>query len=72
MARLQKHFAYTYKEKKHFKHVLLIPPKTVKILCWKPGQELELKQEVARQTLIVSPKKKIQQAKVRSRRISKR
>ena len=54
MVRFQKQLAYKYKEKKHFKHVLLVSSKAVKQLGWKPGEDL--KEEVAEQKLIISPK----------------
>jgi len=41
-AKLQKHFAYKYKDKKHYKHVIVIPEKVVNQLRWEAGQELEL------------------------------
>ena len=54
MVRFQKQLAYTYKKKAHFKHVVLVSSRAAKELGWKPGQEL--KEEVMRQTLIISPK----------------
>lgn len=41
-AKLQKQQAYSYKEKKHFKHVIVIPDEAITKLGWKGGQELEL------------------------------
>lgn len=38
----QKQLAYKYKEKKVYKHVIVIPDEAVTKLCWKGGQELEL------------------------------
>lgn len=40
--KLQKHFAYKYKDKKHFKHVIVIPEEAIEKLAWKAGQQLEL------------------------------
>jgi hypothetical protein len=54
LVKFQKQLAYKYKEKKHFKHVVLVSSEAVKKLGWKPGQEL--KEVVAHQTLIISPK----------------
>lgn len=41
--KLQKHFAYEYKDKKHYKHVIVIPEEAINQLGWKAGQELEVK-----------------------------
>lgn len=40
--KLQRHFAYKYKDKKHFKHVIVIPEEAIEKLAWKAGQQLEL------------------------------
>jgi len=57
-AKLQKHLAYKYKGKKHFKHVI-IPDETITELCWQGGQELEL--TVKESQLIIKPKSKKQE-----------
>jgi antitoxin component of MazEF toxin-antitoxin module len=41
-AKLQKQLAYKYKEKKHYKHVIVIPDEAINELSWKGGQELEI------------------------------
>jgi hypothetical protein len=41
-AKLQKQLAYKYKDKQHYKHVIVIPDDAINELCWKGGQELEL------------------------------
>lgn len=41
--KLQKHFAYKYKEKKYYKHVIVIPEEAMNQLGWKAGEELEIK-----------------------------
>jgi hypothetical protein len=41
-AKLQKQLAYKYKEKKHYKHVIVIPDEAITDLGWKGGQNLEL------------------------------
>ena len=41
-AKLQKQLAYKYKEKRQYKHVIVIPDEAITELCWKGGQELEL------------------------------
>jgi len=41
-AKLQKQLAYKYKEKKHYKHVIVVPDEAITELGWKGGQELEL------------------------------
>jgi len=40
--KLQKQLAYKYKEKKHYKHVTIVPDEAITELGWKGGQELEL------------------------------
>lgn len=39
--KLQKHLAYEYKGKKHYKYVIVIPEEIVSQLGWKAGQELD-------------------------------
>jgi hypothetical protein len=41
-AKLQKQLAYKYKDKQHFKHVIVVPDEAINELGWKGGQELEL------------------------------
>jgi bifunctional DNA-binding transcriptional regulator/antitoxin component of YhaV-PrlF toxin-antitoxin module len=41
-AKLQKQLAYKYKEKKHYKHVIVVPDDAITELGWKGGQKLEL------------------------------
>jgi bifunctional DNA-binding transcriptional regulator/antitoxin component of YhaV-PrlF toxin-antitoxin module len=51
LVRLQKHFAYRYKDKEHYKHVVTIPEETVEQLGWKEGDELE--QTIEKDSLII-------------------
>ena len=53
-AKLQKQLAYKYKEKKHYKHVIVVPDEAITELCWKGGQELEV--TVKDGKLIAEPK----------------
>jgi bifunctional DNA-binding transcriptional regulator/antitoxin component of YhaV-PrlF toxin-antitoxin module len=53
LVRLQKRFAYKYKDKEHYKHVVTIPDETVERLGWKEGEELQ--QIIEEKTLIVLP-----------------
>jgi bifunctional DNA-binding transcriptional regulator/antitoxin component of YhaV-PrlF toxin-antitoxin module len=53
MVKLQKRFAYKYKDKEHYKHVVIIPEELVEKLGWKTGEEL--KQIVQEEKLIVEP-----------------
>lgn len=39
--KLQRHFAYTYKDKRHYKNVLTIPDNIVNELGWNIGDEVE-------------------------------
>lgn len=41
--KLQKHFAYKYKDKKHYKHVIVIPEEAINQLGWEAGKELDIK-----------------------------
>lgn len=40
--KLQRHFAYKYKDKKHYKHVIIIPEDAIEKLGWQAGHELEV------------------------------
>ena len=40
--KLQKQVAYKYKDKTHYKYVLIIPQKIITELGWIDGQELKL------------------------------
>ena len=40
--KLQRHFAYTYKGRKHYKNVLTIPDNIVNELGWNIGDEIEM------------------------------
>lgn len=42
-AKLQKQLAYKYKDKQHFKHVIVIPEEAIDKLGWKAGQQLDLR-----------------------------
>jgi len=45
LVKLQKRFAYAYKNKDHFKHILTIPEEIVEKLGWKEGDELDFQIE---------------------------
>lgn len=49
--KLQKHYAYRYKDKEYHKNVIVIPDEVVKTLRWGQGQQLEY--EVKRDLLII-------------------
>jgi bifunctional DNA-binding transcriptional regulator/antitoxin component of YhaV-PrlF toxin-antitoxin module len=51
LVKLQKRFAYKYKDKEHYKYVVTVPEESVKKLGWKEGQELE--QVLDRQQLVI-------------------
>ena len=40
--KLQRHFAYTYKDKRHYKNVLTIPDNIINELGWNIGDEIEM------------------------------
>jgi len=50
--KLQKQVAYKYKEKTHYKYVLIIPQDTITELGWQEGQELEI--EIDHPRLIIT------------------
>ena len=54
MVKLQKRFAYKYKEKEHYKHVVTVPEKIVSQLGWSEGDEIQLKVKDAK--LVLSAK----------------
>lgn len=53
MTKLQKHFAYKYKDKNHYKHVVVIPEGMIQKLGWESG--VKLQQVVDGKKLILSP-----------------
>jgi hypothetical protein len=54
-AKLQKQLAYKYKEKKHYKHVIVVPDEAINELGWQGGQELELTIKDCRLVLETKP-----------------
>jgi bifunctional DNA-binding transcriptional regulator/antitoxin component of YhaV-PrlF toxin-antitoxin module len=40
--KLQKQVAYKYKDKIHYKYVIVVPERIIRELGWKDGQELTL------------------------------
>lgn len=63
MVKLQKRFAYKYKEKEHYKNVITVSEDILDKLGWKEGIELE---EVVRgDNLIIKAKKEIKNVKSR-------
>lgn len=42
MVKLQKRFAYRYKEKEHYKHQMTISEEVLEKLGWEEGDELDL------------------------------
>jgi hypothetical protein len=51
--KLQRHFAYKYKDKMHYKHVIIVPEEIISKLGW--GTGMELKQETKGNALIIKP-----------------
>jgi len=51
--KLQRHYAYKYKDKEYHKNVIVIPDETIAELGWKVGQELQ--QRVQGDRLIIEP-----------------
>ena len=40
MVKLQKQKSYHYKDKEHYKHVVILPEKVIEELGWGPGENL--------------------------------
>lgn len=55
--KLQKQNAYSYKGKKHFKHVIVIPDEAINELGWKGKQDLELTVKDGKLTLELANEK---------------
>ncbi len=55
MVKLQKRFAYRYKNRDYYKHVVTIPDDVIETLGWKEGQDVEPTAESGK--LILKPKK---------------
>lgn len=53
MVKLQKRFAYKYKEKEHYKHLVTIPQSAISELGWNDGQQLSF--TVNNNTLVIKP-----------------
>jgi antitoxin component of MazEF toxin-antitoxin module len=60
LVRLQKRFAYKYKEKDHYKYVVTIPSEAVKELQLLPDTELEV--AVENRNIVLKPTLRIQSA----------
>jgi hypothetical protein len=43
LVKLQRRFAYKYKDKNHYKHILTVPNEYISKLGWKDGTDVELK-----------------------------
>ena len=67
LVRLQKRFAYKYKDKEHYKHVVTIPDETVERLGWKEGEELQ--QIIEENNLIVLPTIEVQKKARKARKV---
>jgi antitoxin component of MazEF toxin-antitoxin module len=66
LVRLQKRFAYKYKDKDHFKYVVTIPSDTMEQLDWEP--ETDLSVTVTNDALVIKPTEDTaEQPKVRRR-----
>lgn len=53
--KLQRHFAYRYKGKEHYKHVVTIPEGTMESLGWREGADL--KDEIKGNALVLRAKR---------------
>ncbi len=55
MVKVQRRFAYKYKNRDHYKHIVTIPDDVIQTLGWKEGQDVEPSTEDGK--LILEPKK---------------
>ena len=55
MVKIQRRFAYRYKNRDHYKHIVTIPDDVIETLGWKEGQDVEPTTESGK--LILKPKK---------------
>jgi hypothetical protein len=62
-ATLQKQLAYKYKEKRQYKHVLIIPDEAITELGWKGGQGLDLEVKDGKLTIQLASEKTTQPEK---------
>lgn len=53
MVRLQKRFAYKYKDKDHYKYIVTIPSNAMEQLDWKP--ETNLSVTVSNESIVIKP-----------------
>jgi bifunctional DNA-binding transcriptional regulator/antitoxin component of YhaV-PrlF toxin-antitoxin module len=53
LVKLQKRFAYKYKEKDHYKYIVTIPSDTMEQLDWKP--EIDLSVTVSNESIVIKP-----------------
>jgi hypothetical protein len=53
MVKLQKRFAYKYKDKEHYKYVVTIPSDTMGQLDWPPDTDLSV--TVSNESIVIKP-----------------
>ena len=58
MIKLQKRFAYKYKDKNHYKHIVTIPDEIIEQLGWK--EVIEIEQTVKDNELIFRTQKQME------------
>ena len=58
LVKLQKRFAYKYKDKEHYKNIITLPDVFIEKLGWKEGTELDLHVSENDDTLILKSRKK--------------
>lgn len=67
MVKLQKRFAYTYKDKEHYKHQVTIPEEIVAKLGWKEGEELSQFVQDDKLVVLASPNHKAKSRTVKNK-----
>ena len=67
--KLQKRFAYQYKKKKYYKHLITIPDITLRELGWKSGSNLE--QVIENGKLVIKPLTGLNEGKILHKETSK-
>jgi bifunctional DNA-binding transcriptional regulator/antitoxin component of YhaV-PrlF toxin-antitoxin module len=68
MVKLQKRFAYKYKDKDHYKYIVTIPSDTMEQLDWPPDTDLSV--TVSNESIMIKPTKdEVEKPRIRRRGI---
>ncbi len=70
LVKLQKRFAYKYKDKEHYKYVITLPADAVDQLGWKP--DIELAVTIVNKNVVLKPRYKRKLSSMGMSRVKKR